>query len=253
MTTRIGAMAAAGVLLGLTAACGGGGTQTGEGDGSAPAVRGELGQSIISGRVTFEGTPPAPARLRMDSDPLCMPDGAATSELLLVGADGGLQNVFIYVKEGVEGQYDPPAEPVMLDQVGCRYIPHVFGVQVKQPVHIMNSDPAVHNVNAVAKANSGFNLIQQPKGPSATRTFERQEIMVPIRCDVHPWMNSWAGVVEHPFYDVSAEDGRFTLENLPAGTYTIEAWHEQLGTATQTVTVDGSAPATVNFSFQPRS
>jgi plastocyanin len=189
----------------------------------------------------------------MDSDPLCTPDGVATSELLLVDEQGGLQNVFVYVKEGVDGEYEPPTEPVMLDQVGCRYIPHVFGVQAGQSVHIMNSDPAVHNVNAVAKTNPGFNLIQQPKGPSSTRRFETAEIMVPIRCDVHPWMNSWAGVVAHPFYAVSAEDGSFEIARLPAGTYTIEAWHEQLGTATQTVTVDGTTAATIDFSFKPRS
>jgi hypothetical protein len=252
MTTRVGGLAVAGVLLGLVVACGGG-SQSEENAATTPASRGELGQSTITGRVSFEGTAPAPTRLRMDSDPLCMPEGAATSELLLVDDQGGLQNVFVYVKEGVRGAYAPPETPVELDQVGCRYIPHVFGVQVNQPVHIMNSDPAVHNVNAVARENTGFNLIQQPKGPSATRRFERPEIMVPIRCDVHPWMNSWAGVVAHPFFAVSAANGSFEIASLPAGTYTVEAWHEQLGTATQTVTVDGTSAATLDFSFQPRS
>jgi plastocyanin len=252
MSRRVDAVAVLGVLLGLVIGCGGDSTGGGESGSGSAAAPGQLGESTISGRVTFEGTAPPPARLRMDSDPLCMPDGA-TSELLLVGDSGGVQNVFVYVKEGMQGQYDPPADPVELDQVGCRYIPHVFGVQVGQPVHIMNSDPAVHNVNAVAKTNTGFNLIQQPKGPSATRRFERPEVMVPIRCEVHPWMNSWAGVVAHPFYSVSTADGRFELRRLPAGTYTIEAWHEQLGTTTQTVTVDGTSPATLDFSFKPRS
>jgi plastocyanin len=234
----------------LIAACGGQPSQpdTAAGDAQGSGEPGALGESTVSGRITFEGTAAAPRPVRMDSDPLCMPDGA-TSELLLVGPDSGLQNVFVYVKDGLgSGTYAPPTTPVELDQKGCRYIPHVFGVQAGQPVHIKNSDPAVHNVNAVAKANDGFNLIQQPNIES-TRTFPRPEIMIPLRCDVHPWMNSWAGVVAHPFFAVSQEDGRFEIPRLPAGTYTLEAWHEQLGTRTQTVTVDGQAPAEVSFTF----
>jgi hypothetical protein len=186
----------------------------------------------------------------MDSDPLCKADGA-TSDALLVGADGGVGNVFVYLKEGVSGTYPPPEDAVMLDQVGCRYIPHVFGVQVGQPLHITNSDPAVHNVNAVARTNRGFNLIQQPDSSSSTRQFEAPEVMVPIRCDVHPWMNAWAGVVAHPFFAVTGEDGTFQIGRLPAGTYTIEAWHEHLRTQTRTITVDGTSDATVTFTFTP--
>jgi hypothetical protein len=235
----------------LTVACGGGGTPSDDSTPSGGAAAGEpgaFGETTVAGRITFEGTPPKPQRLRMDSDPLCMPDGAATSEVLLVDAAGGLQNVFVYVKDGVKGTYAPPSTPVELDQKGCRYIPHVFGVQAGQPVHIKNSDPAVHNVNAVAKVNDGFNLIQKPDIES-TRRFDDPEVMIPLRCDVHPWMNSWAGVVAHPFYAVSAPDGSFEISRLPKGTYTIEAWHEQLGTQTQTVTVDGAAPASVTFTF----
>lgn len=236
------------VAVGLLAiACGG---QSGEGTGSEGGKPGVLGASTVSGRVTLQGVAPPPQRVRMDSDPLCMPDGA-TSETLVIGADSGIQNVFVYAKEGVSGTYAPPSTPVELDQKGCRYIPHVFGVQTGQPVHIRNSDPAVHNVNAVAKANTPFNLIQQPQIES-TKTFASTEVMIPIRCDVHPWMNSWAGVVSHPFHAVSGNDGRFEITRLPAGTYTLEAWHEQLGVATQTVTVDGTAPATVSFVFKAK-
>jgi plastocyanin len=236
-------------LATITVACGRGASTSDQ----SSATPGALGASTVSGRVTFEGTPPTPQRVRMDSDPLCMPDGAPTSELLVVGADGGVRNVFVYVKDGVHGSYAPPTTPVALDQKGCRYAPHVFGVQVGQPVSITNSDPAVHNVNAAARTNDGFNLIQQPKSQSSTRTFGKQEVMIPIRCDVHPWMNAWAGVVAHPFFAVTSDDGRFEIGRLPKGTYTIEAWHEQLGTATQTVTVDGTQPATVSFTLKKQA
>lgn len=233
-----------------TAGCGG---QSGDQE-TAPepsTEQGAFGESAISGRVSFQGTPPTPARLRMESDPLCMPDGA-TSELLVVDDTGGVKNVFVHVTEGTTGTYVAPEEPVTLDQQGCRYIPHVFGVQVGQPLRILNSDPAVHNVNAVAKVNRGFNLIQQPESQPSSRMFEEPEVMVPIRCDVHPWMNSWAGVKPHPFFAVTADDGTFRIERLPPGTYTIEAWHEELGTETQTVTVDGTEAATADFTFTPQ-
>ena len=244
MRIHLGVLITSGLLV---ASCGGSSERAPDAEGPA----GPLGESTITGRVVFEGTAPRPQRVRMDSDPLCMPEGTALSELLVVGPDNGIQNVFVYVKEGLpDGTYAPPATPVELDQKGCRYIPHVFGVQAGQPVVITNSDPAVHNVNAVAKANDGFNLIQQPNTQKSTRTFDEAEVMIPIRCDVHPWMNAWAGVVAHPFHAVSGEDGSFEISRLPAGTYTLEAWHEQLGTQTASVTVDGSTGAMAAFTFQ---
>jgi hypothetical protein len=239
--------------LALAAMACGGGTADREpgqpGNTTQGREPGQLGDTTLSGRVTFAGTAPAPRPIRMDSDPLCKSDGA-TSEILLVGPSGGVKNVFVYVKDGLGNvTYPAPTEPVMLDQIGCRYEPHVFGVQVNQPIHIMNSDPAVHNVNAAAKENTGFNLIQQPH-LSSTRTFDEAEVMIPIRCDVHNWMNAWVGVVDHPFYAVTRADGSFEIPRLPAGTYTIEAWHERLGRSSQQVTVDGKGAATVAFTFK---
>lgn len=202
--------------------------------------------------MTFEGTAPPPRPLRMDSDPLCKPEpDGATSEVLMVGSGNGLRNVFVYVKDGLGARtYATPTTPVVLDQKGCRYVPHVFGVQVGQPVHISNSDPALHNVHAVPKTNREFNFAQPPKVPPAPRVFTAPEVLVPFRCDVHGWMNAYVGVVPHPFFAVTNADGSFEIKGLPAGTYTIEAVHERLGTQTQSVTLDGKTPARVSIAFK---
>ena len=237
-------------------ACGGGGEQpagpaTPAGGATVAATDTADGPGVITGTIRFEGTPPPARPLRMDSDPRCTPEPGATSELLVIGPGNGLQNVFVYVKDGLGARtYATPSTPVMLDQKGCRYIPHVLGVQVGQPVHIANSDPTLHNVNATPKNNRGFNFGQSPSTPAVTRVFDKAEIGVPFRCDVHSWMNAYAGVVPHPFFAVTGEEGTFEIKGLPPGTYTIEAWHEQLGTQTQSVTVDGKTPAQVSATFK---
>lgn len=224
--------------------------------GSQPASPTDTsdGPGIITGTMTFEGTPPPARPLRTDSDPLCKPEPGATSEVLLVGPGNGLQNVFVSVKDGLGARtYAIPPTPVTIDQKGCRYIPHVVGIQVGQTLRIANSDTALHNVNSAPTANTGFNFGQPTGVPPATKTFDKPEVMVPFRCDVHSWMNAYAGVVPHPFFAVSAADGRFEIKGLPVGTFTIEAWHEQLGKQTQSVTVDGAKPAMVSFAFKPQT
>jgi plastocyanin len=171
--------------------------------------------------------------------------------VLLVGANDGVQNVFVYVKDGLGSRtYPVPTDPVHLDQRGCRYVPHVFGIQVGQTLRVANSDSALHNVNSSPTANRGFNFGQPAGVPPATRVFDRAEVGVPFRCDVHSWMNAYAGVVPHPFFAVTKEDGSFEIKGLPQGTYTVEAWHEQLGAQTQSVTVDAAKPATASFTFK---
>ena len=255
MTARILTTVCAIICVMSMAACGGGSEQpsgAGAPAANAPAATDTAdGPGVIVGTVTFDGTAPAPRALRMDSDPKCIPEPGATSELLVVGPGNGLQNVFVYVKDGLGARrYAVPTTPFVLDQKGCRYIPHVFGVQVGQPVQIGNSDPTLHNVNSAPKTNRAFNFGQAPSTPSVTRTFDSPEIGVPFRCDVHTWMNAYAGVVPHPFFAVTKADGTFEIKGLPPGTYTIELWHEQLGTQTQSVTVDGQTPAKLSASFK---
>jgi len=238
----------------FTPACGGGNEPTAT---SAPATSTAAptdtadGPGVVSGVITFAGTPPPPRPLPMDSDSKCTPLPGAVSERLVVGADGGLQNAFVWVKEGLGARtYAVPATPVMLDQKGCQYLPHVFGVQVGQTIKVTNSDAALHNVHAVPETNREFNFSQPPKVPPVDRVFTQPEIGVPLKCDVHGWMIAYANVVPHPFFAVTGADGRFEVKGLPPGTYTVEVWHETLGTQTQSATVDGKTPATVTAAFK---
>src|SRR5687767_2618764 len=223
---------------------------------AATAQRGSAAAApagTVVGKITYAGRAPRPRVVRMSADPLCMPEGkgGTLSEVLLVGPGNGLQNAFVYVKDGLgDHKFTAPQTPVVLDQKGCKYTPHVFGVQVGQPVIILNSDPTLHNVHAVPKANAEFNFGQAVKGMKTTRMFDKPEVMVPFRCDVHGWMAAYGGVLEHPYYAVSNADGTFEIKGLPAGTYTIEVWHERLGTQTTKVTVDGKSGATANVAFK---
>ncbi|HEX9779917.1 MAG TPA: carboxypeptidase regulatory-like domain-containing protein [bacterium] len=209
------------------------------------------GGASVTGSVRFEGTPPERERIRMSADPVCEQkhQSAVYKENVVVNDNGTLRNVFVYVKEGVQGSHPAPSEPVVLDQSGCGYTPHVFGVRVNQPLEIRNSDATLHNVNAKPSGNRPFNLAQPVLGMKTTKTFTEPEIMVPFKCNVHPWMSAYAGVVAHPFFGVTGEDGAFTISGLPAGDYVLEAWHEEYGTKTQPVSVPASGSASVEFAF----
>ena len=206
----------------------------------------------VMGRITFDGPPPQPGVVRMDSDPNCVQAGVtATDETVVVGNAGALQNVFVYVKDGLgDLRFPIPSPPIVLDQKDCRYVPHVLGVQMGQSLEILNSDPTLHNVHAIPAANQEFNTGQPLPGMRHTHRFTTTEVMVPFKCDVHPWMFAYVGVVDHPFFAVTGADGSFNLEGLPPGTYTIEAWHETLGTQTQTVTIGDRETGDIIFSFQ---
>ena len=242
----------ASVVVFAAAACGG----SGGSDETAPAapVAAPVDPATVGnimGMITLEGTAPAPEEIRMNSDPVCLTEATNTqTEYYVVGDGGVLANVFVYVREGLEGRTFPPATGTMtIDQDGCQYHPHVFGIRVGQTLEILNSDPTLHNIHATPSANAEFNMGQPIEGMRFERTFETPEIMVPFKCDVHSWMNAYVGVLDHPYFAVTAENGGFDISGLPPGDYVIEAWHERLGTQTQNVTIGEGATAELNFTF----
>ena len=218
------------------------------------ATRAEDNPSTIAvrGVVHFKGTPPPPKKIQTTADPQCMANrkGPLFSDEVVVGENGGLANVFVYVKSGLEGKtYPVSADKVSLQQKGCTYSPHVIGVQVNQKIEIVNSDPTMHNINARPKTNKGFNFAQPVQGMKSIKTFSEPEIMIPLKCDIHPWMHSFVNVVTHPFFSVSDAKGQFEINSLPPGTYQIEAVHESLGSLAQSVTVKPGVTATLTFTF----
>ena len=239
------------LVLAAAAACGGGGDAA-PAAVAAPAFDPATAGNV-SGMVMFDGELPEAEELRMNSDPNCAELATNTLSNAFVGSDGHLGNVFVYVKEGLEGQRFPVAtDTIELNQQGCRYTPHVMGIQVGQTLQITNSDPTLHNIHATPSDDGGnteFNMGQVPGVPPFERTFESVEIMVPFRCDVHGWMNAYIGVLDHPYFAVTGEDGMFDVSTLPPGDYVIEAWHERLGTQTQNVTVATGQTAEVSFTF----
>lgn len=243
-----------GVTGAFIAACGSGadapppaaGEQPGEAAGAAMAV---ADPATITGVVNFAGEPPANEPIDMSEESTCAEKHATPpTQQTVVAQDGKLANVFVYVKEGLTGTYEAPAEAAEIDQDGCVYIPRVTGVMVGQDLAFTNSDGLLHNINAAPTNQPGFN-ISQPTTMTTSRQLRQPEVMVPIQCDVHGWMHAYVGVVDHPYFAASAADGTFTIGNLPAGTYTLEAWHEQYGTQEQQVTVGANETVNVTFDY----
>ncbi len=204
------------------------------------------------GRISFKGTAPVMRPIAMDAEPTCAAkhSGKVYPETVVVNPNGTLKNVFVYVKTGLEGKAFPaPQNAVTLNQVGCMYDPHVFGVQTGQDLKIVNSDATTHNVHAMAQVNPDFNIGQRQGAGPIIRIFDKPETTVPIVCNQHPWMKAVAHVISNPYFAVSGSDGGFEIKNLPPGTYTLEALHEKYGAITQQVTVVAGKPVSVNFSF----
>jgi len=241
--------------LPILAGCGGGAKE--EASSEAPAADAPAAPAVdtanaggVNGSVTYAGAD-TDTPIAMDADPVCAglhTTPVDTNEIAL--KDGKLGNVFVYVKSGLEGQSFPvPTEKKEIDQVGCQYTPRVMGVQVGQALAIKNTDATLHNVHALPTANPEFNQAQPQGLPPFDKTFDKPEVAVHVKCDVHPWMTSWVGVVDNPYYAVSGDDGAFSIDKLPPGKYTLEAWHEKLGTKTQEVTIAPNQKVDVVFAF----
>jgi hypothetical protein len=242
-------------ILVAAVACGGGG---GEADTGGEATTTEQAGPVVSpdsaaaitGVVNFEGTAPAGEPIDMSEEPVCAEKHAEQpmKQHAMVN-DGKLANVFVYVKEGLGDRTFPtPQQGVEIDQDGCRYHPHILAIQANQDLIIKNADGILHNINTQPTVNQGFN-VSQPVEMETRKSFSMPEVMIPVKCDVHGWMEAYIGVQNHPYMAVSAEDGTFSLADLPPSTYTIEAWHELYGTQTQTVTVGPKETGQVTFQY----
>ena len=191
----------------------------------------------------------------MEADAACLAKSGPNprSDRVLIGADHGLANVFVYIKDAFDDYaFDTPATAVTMDQKGCVYVPRVFGVRVGQPIEILNSDATVHNVHALTMQNQEFNESQTRAGMRTTKVFTVPEVMVRFKCDFHGWMAAHVGVMNHPFFAVTDAAGAFSIAGLPPGTYTLEAWHETFGTRTQQVTSAPGGQQTLAIAFSAK-
>ncbi len=204
--------------------------------------------ATVNGSVKFDGTAPKPAKIDMSQDPACK--GPNTAETV-VADNGSLANVFVYVKDGLGNRtFDVPKDSVTLDQSGCRYHPHVLGVMAGQNIEIKNDDPTTHNIHPTPKDNREWNESQPPKAAPLEKSFAREEIMLPVKCNQHPWMKMYISVVKSPFYAVTGPDGKYSIKGLPPGDYTLAFVHEKLGEQDQKVTLAAKDSKTVDQSFK---
>lgn len=208
----------------------------------------------ITGTITFEGKAPKMKPLKVDADPICVANNeiAPKKEWLILDENKGVKNVLVFVTEGLNIDYSPPEEPVVIDQKGCIYSPHVVGIMAGQQLDILNNDGTLHNIHALPKVNKEFNKAQPRSKKKLSVKFEKPEAPFKIKCDVHPWMGAYIGVFDHPCFSVSGDDGTYIISDLKPGEYVIEAWHEKLGSQTANVTVSDSA-AHQDFTFKKPS
>jgi hypothetical protein len=250
------------VLFGASlalAACGGGtqesstSTAPASTQAAAPAGGGGAGKgsASVSGKVTFGGAAPAAEKIKVAADPYCQEKHKGGLERQAVELkDGGVKDVLVYVKSGLTGTYPPPTDAAVLDQEGCTYHPVMLAVQANQPIKIRNSDETLHNIHPRPTANAEFNIGQPRKGMESTKTFDKKEVLIPVGCDVHPWMRSYISVLDHPFFAVTDDSGQFEIKDLPAGEYEIEAIHPRLKTQTGKITVKDGESAKLDLAYQ---
>jgi plastocyanin len=205
--------------------------------------------ATVSGTVKFDGTAPKPSKIDMSQDPACK--GTNEAENIVVDNNGDLANVFVYIKDGLGNRtFDVPKDEVVLDQSGCKYHPHVLGVMAGQTVQIKNDDMTTHNIHPTPKDNREWNESQPPSAAPLEKNFAREEIMLPVKCNQHPWMKMYINVVKSPFYAVTDKAGKYEIKGLPPGDYTIAFVQEKLGEQDQKITVAPKDNKTVDQSFK---
>jgi hypothetical protein len=247
ISTCRAALAAALALIVAAAGCG----TSANREPLAPPVNPATAASV-TGTVTFAGPPPTPHPIDMSSAPACVKANPApvVPPEVVTGANGGLANVVVYVKSGLgHYRYPTPQTPVILDQKNCMYAPHVLALMVHQPFSVANSDPTMHNVHVMARHNRQWSSSQPVDSAPLKSTFERPEFAIPVLCNIHPWMRAYVFAFDQPYFAVTSTDGKFAIKNLPPGTYTIEAWHEQRQTLDQTVTLAPKESKVITFTF----
>lgn len=214
-----------------------------------PAPPQPAAHGSIRGTVKILGQPPTRKKVRLDVDPKCVPlhPAGLLRDEIVVDEHNNVRWAFVYVARGVNSTPPGPLIPVLLDQVGCRFDPHVLGVRVNQPINIYNNDKLLHNVHAIPITNKEFNFGLPQAGLYETRTFSRPEIMIKIKCDIHPWMIAWVGVLDHPYFSVTSETGSYGIVNLPPGRYLVKVWHEMYADVDREIDVESGADLRVDF------
>jgi plastocyanin len=250
-TQRIGVIVVAAVSIVLMGNPGKGRASSNAASTSPDVKAASASRSSLMGRVRFEGQRPEPARISMSADPACAKQhsGPVVSEDFVLGKEGTLGNTIVFISDGLAGRtFDPPTEPVVVEQKGCVYKPHVLAMRANQKLRVVNSDSTMHNIHPMPANNLEWNKAE-PAGATLEESFVREEIAIPVKCNVHPWMRSYIAVFKHPYFAVTDKDGGFDLRDLPPGEYTIKAWHEKLGTLAQKVTVSAGESKSVDFVF----
>ncbi|MBY0503117.1 MAG: hypothetical protein K2X03_04365 [Bryobacteraceae bacterium] len=208
--------------------------------------------ATITGRVRFVGKLPPQKLIRMDAEAACeqMNPGLVPDGSLSVSKGDNLNNVFVYVKSGLEGKtFAPPDRAVTLVQKGCQFQPRVMALRKGQTLKVANADPVTHSIHPQPQNNREWNQQQAPGAPDLERRFGFPEVMIPVKCNVHAWMRSYIAVLEHPYFDVTQGLGEFRLVGLPPGNYVVAAWHERFGEITQPLTVGVKQTATLDFTY----
>lgn len=222
----------------------------------APNVNATSNGQII-GTVKLDGQAPHQRPVDMSKDPSCaqVSGGAPLAmENVVIGPSGGLANVVVYISQGLTGNESVESRPVTIDQKGCRYVPHVVAMNVGQHLTILNSDKTAHNIHPEPNPTGGnrqWNKSQMAGGSPLDVTWTSEEVAIPVKCNIHPWMRGYIAVVKGPFA-VTNNAGTFKLDDVPPGSYTLTAWQESYGPQTQKVTVAAGKPATADFSFKAR-